>query len=385
MPAGVVIVGAGQAGYQVAASLRSEGYDGPVALIGEELHLPYQRPPLSKGYLAGKQSLESVALRPAAFFTDHRIDLMLGERVIEIDRVGGQVRLASGARVAYQTLVLAVGASIRRLEIDGIRYLRTLDDSTTLKDRIEQARDIVVIGGGFIGLEVAAVVRSLGRSVAVFEAQPRLMARSVAPVLSEFYRELHVSHGVEISLNHAGGFPPADLVLAGIGVTPNVELASAAGLTIGNGIVVDEHLRTDDPNIYAVGDCAEHPNPFAGGRARIESVQNAVDQARAVAAAIAGRPKPYHAVPWFWTDQFDVRLQMAGISTGWDREVTRGNPESRKFSVFYFKAGRLAGVDSINRPGDHMAGRKLLAVGTMLTPDQAADESVDLKPLSQRV
>lgn len=385
MPAGVVIVGGGQAGFQTAASLRSEGYEGPIALIGEEPHLPYQRPPLSKGYVAGKQDLDAVALRPAAYYTDHQIDLMPGQRVIEIDRAGRHVRLASGARVAYRTLVLAVGATVRRLDVEGVRYLRTLDDSTAIKDRIEQARNIVVIGGGFIGLEVAAVARSLGKSVAVFEAQERLMARSVAPILSEFYRELHTGHGVEVSLGHAGAFPSADLVLAGIGVVPNVELARNAGLSIGNGIVVDEHLRTEDPDIYAIGDCADHPNQFACGRVRIESVQNAVDQARSVAATIAGRAEAYRAVPWFWTDQFDIKLQMAGISTGWDREVVRGARESRKFSVFYFKEGRFCGVDSVNRPGDHMAGRKLLAARIPLTPDQAADESVDLKELLPRM
>jgi 3-phenylpropionate/trans-cinnamate dioxygenase ferredoxin reductase subunit len=405
MSDGVVIVGAGQAGFQVAASLRQEGFDGPVTLIGDEPGLPYQRPPLSKGFMAGKQAIEGIALRPPPFYEKQRIELLAGDKVVAIDLTGRSVSLASGRRVRYETLVLAVGARNRILplngaELDGVCYLRTDAEAVGIQDRLKQARNVVVIGGGFIGLELAAAASSLGKSVHVLEAQTRLMARAVSPILSDFCRDLHTRRGVGISLGVGlreiagrdgkvrevvlsdGGAYPADLVLIGVGVMPNSELASAAGLAVANGVVVDQQLRTEDENIYAIGDCADHPNPFAGGRVRIESVQNAIDQAKCVAAAIVGRAQSYQAAPWFWTDQFDMNLQMVGLSGGYDRIVTRGEPESRKFSVFYFKQGRLAAIDSVNRPGDHIVGRKLIANGTPVTPEQAADLSVDLKALA---
>ncbi len=403
---GVVIVGGGQAGFQAAASLRTEGYEGPITLVGDEPNLPYQRPPLSKGFMLGKQDIEGTALRPLAFYQTHRIDLVTGTKVTAIDRVGRSVKLASGAALPYEALVLALGARNRTLpikgaELDGICYLRTDAEAVAIQQRLEQAHDIVVIGGGFIGLELAAAARTLGKSVRVLEVQSRLMPRVVSPILSDFYRDVqHTGQGVEISLSvqlteiggnqgkvsqvvlSDGSVCPADLVLVGIGVVPNSELARDAGLSVSNGIVVDEHLQTGDEAIYAIGDCAEHPNPFAGGRVRIESVQNAVDQAKCVAAAIVGRSQSYRAVPWFWTDQFDIKLQMAGLSGGSGQVVTRGEPESRKFSLFYFRDGRLAAVDSVNRPGDHLAGRKLIGAGTQITPEQASDPSVDLKALS---
>jgi 3-phenylpropionate/trans-cinnamate dioxygenase ferredoxin reductase component len=404
MSDGVVIVGAGQAGFQIAVSLRMEGYEGSIALIGDEPNLPYQRPPLSKGFMTGKQDIEDTALRPVAFYQSHRIELVTGARVTEIDRVSRSVSLASGHRFPYETLVLAVGArnrtlSVKGAELDGVCYLRTDTEAIEIQQHLEHARNIVVIGGGFIGLELAAAACTIGKSVSVLEVQSRLMPRVVSPILSDFYRDLHKSEGVEISLGvtlseiaghqgkvnrvvlNDGSVYPADLVLVGIGVVPNVDLARDAGLSISNGIVVDAHLRTEDESIYAMGDCADHPNPFAGGRVRIESVQNAVDQAKCVAAGIVGRFDNYRAVPWFWTDQFDTKLQMAGLSRGYDRMVTRGEPESRKFSVFYFRDDRLAAVDSVNRPGDHLAGRKLIGAGTSITPEQAADLSMDLKAI----
>jgi 3-phenylpropionate/trans-cinnamate dioxygenase ferredoxin reductase subunit len=404
MPHDVVIVGAGQAGFQVAASLRLEGFDGPITLIGDEPGLPYQRPPLSKGYMSGKQAIESIALRPEAFYEKQRIELLPGDKAVRIDRAARSLTLASGRRVSYQTVALAVGSrnrilALKGVELDGVCYLRTAVEAVEIKRRLADARDVVVIGGGFIGLELAAAACSLGKSVHVLEVLPRLMARAVSPMLSDFYRELHSSHGVTVSLGIApreiaglgkvtevvlsdGRRYPADLVLIGVGIVPNTELAGDAGLAVANGIVVDAHLRTEDPNIFAIGDCADHPNPFAGARVRLESVQNAVDQAKCIAAAIVGRPHHYQSVPWFWTDQFDINLQMVGLSGGYDRTVTRGEQESRKFSVFYFKQGRLAAIDSINRPGDHVLGRKLIANGTPVTPEQAADPSVDLKSLS---
>jgi 3-phenylpropionate/trans-cinnamate dioxygenase ferredoxin reductase subunit len=385
MSARVVIAGAGQAGFQVAASLRADGFDGSIALIGEERDLPYQRPPLSKAVLAGKQQIDSVAFRPERFYHDQRVDLMLGEKVVAIDRLSRQALLSNGTAVPFDILVLATGARVRELSFSGVLYLRDRDHAVSLKQRLDAAENVVVIGGGFIGLEVAAVAREAGKTVSVLEAQSRLMARAAAPILSEFYREAHTARGVNVLLGVEATEilreTPAGLVVAGIGVVPNIELARDAGLAIGNGILVDDHLRTEDERIFAIGDCADHPNQFAGGRARLESVQNAVDQAKCVAAQIVGKTAAYSAVPWFWTDQFDLKLQMCGLSHRADRVVVRGTLESRKFSVFYFHEGRLIAVDSMNRPADHMVGRKLLASGTRVTPEEAADENVDLKSL----
>ncbi len=401
---GVVIVGAGQAGFQVAASLRMEGYEEPIVLIGDERSLPYQRPPLSKGFMTGKQEIEGTALRPLAFYESHRIELVAGAKVIGIDRLSRSVSVASAGGFRYDALVLAVGARNRTLpvkgaELDGVCYLRTDAEAVEIRRRLEQARDVVVIGGGFIGLELAAAASTLGKSVRVLEVQSRLMPRVVSPILSDFYRDVHTGQGVGISLGVSlseirgdqgkvsevvlsdRSIWPADLVLVGIGVVPNIELAREAGLDIANGIVVNERLRTEDESVFAIGDCADHPNPFARRRVRIESVQNAADQAKCVAAAIVGRAENYRAVPWFWTDQFDIKLQMAGLSGGHDRVVARGETVSRKFSVFYFRDGRLAAVDSVNRPGDHLAARKLIGAGTELTAEQAADPGVDLKAL----
>ena len=404
MPAGVVIAGGGQAGYQVAASLRSEGHDGAIQLVSGEPGVPYQRPPLSKAFLLGKQTADQIALRPEAFYSQHRIDLLAGERVASIDRAARRVKLASGGELRYETLVLATGARNRDLPVpgaalDGVCYLRTLPESMEIKQRLESASALVVIGGGFIGLEIAASARALGKSVTLMEAQERLMQRAVAPLLSEYYLGLHQSRGVEVILNAAvseirgsggrasevvlrdGARRAADVVVVGIGILPNLELASDARLAVANGVTVDEYLCTSDPRIHAIGDCAEYPNVFAGGRIRLESVQNAVDHAVTVARAIVGKRAPYTAVPWFWSDQFDARLQMAGLQAGCDLSVTRGVVESGKFSVFHFRGGQLRAVDSINRAGDHIAARKLLAAGALVTPEQAADESVDLKTL----
>jgi 3-phenylpropionate/trans-cinnamate dioxygenase ferredoxin reductase component len=408
MAAGVVIVGGGQAGFQTASSLRSERYDGPIRLICEEPRIPYQRPPLSKAFVLGKQDQGRLSLRPESYYQDHDIGLLTGERAVSIDRSARVIQTASGERIPYDTLVLALGARNRRLTVpgaalDGVCYLRTLTEAVELKQRLENARQVVVIGGGFIGLEIAASARTLGKPVTVLEALPRLMARVVAPEVSEFFRAAHAARGVAVRLGAQvqeiredgravqdvilgdGSTIPADMVVVGIGVVPNVDLAREAGLDAAaappHGISVDEFLRTSDPRIFAIGDCAEYHNAFAGGRVRLESVQNAVDQAVCVARTIVGKPAPYHAAPWFWSDQFDLRLQMVGLPVGHDRVVVRGTPEAGKFSVFYFTGGRLRAVDSVNSPADHMAARKMIAAGTTLTPDQAADESVNLKTL----
>lgn len=372
----VVIVGAGQAGFQTAASLRTEGFDGAITLIGEESHLPYQRPPLSKGVLSGKQTVDHLPFRPEKFYDDHSIELLLSQRAVAIDRDARSVSLASRMSVDYDYLVLATGARVRKLPVPGVLYLRDRDDALELKARLEAAGSVAIIGGGFIGLEVAAAARGTGKAVTLVEAQDRLMSRCVAPVVSGFFHDTHIAQGVTVILNSME-IPRADVVVAGIGVIANTELAHGAGLTVRSGIVVDAFLKTVDSNIFAIGDCAEASNGL-----RLESVQNAADQAKSVAMQIVHGPAVYRAVPWFWTDQFDIKLQMAGISSPRHKAVLRGTPESRRFSVFYFDgADRLAAVDSVNRPGDHIVARKMLAARTKLTAEQAADESVELKAL----
>jgi len=404
MSDGVVIAGGGQAGFQAAFSLRTEGYGGPITLLSEEPHFPYQRPPLSKGFMLGKQSESHILLRPESYYRDHNIQVLPGERAAAIETVEHRVRLASGVTISYDALVLATGASNRVLPVpgamlEGVCYLRTLGEAIEIKQRLAHANHAVIVGGGFIGLEIAAAASTLGKAVTVVEVLSRLMSRAVAPILSEFFQRSHRERGVKILtmakvreirgnegkarevILEDGSSLPTDLVVVGIGITPNTDLALQAGLPVSNGIGVDEFLKTADAGIYAIGDCAEYPNPFAGSRVRLESVQNAVDQAVSVARSIVGKPAPYRSLPWFWSDQFELRLQMAGLSTGHDSLAVRGQPDGGKFSVFYFRSGRLCAVDSVNRTADHMAARKLIASGAALTPEQAADESVNLKML----
>ena len=398
----VVIVGTGQGGLQTAASLREAGFAGPVTLVGDEPDLPYQRPPLSKAYLLGKMAEEGLRLRSEAFYARNAIDLLAGERVAAIDRAARRVRLANGKELGFDHLVLATGARnrplpVRGADLDGVLYLRTLAEARDLKARIAGAREVVVVGAGFIGLEFAAVARQLGKEVHVVEATQRPMGRAVSAQMSWFFTERHMGWGAKLLLGAGvarilgqggrvvaveatdGQRLPADLVVVGIGVLPNAELAAEAGLAVQDGIVVDANLLTADPAISAIGDCARYPSRFAGAPARLESVQNAADQGRCVAARIAGRPAAYDAVPWFWSDQGDLKLQIVGLTMGHDATALRGDPASGRFSVFCFRGGRLVGIESVNRPADHMAGRRLLAGEPGLTPAQAADEGFDLK------
>lgn len=404
MQAGVIIVGSGQGGFQVAASLREEGYGGAITLVGEEPGVPYQRPPLSKGLLLGKTTEQQLELRPAAFYGERDITLLQGERVVAIDRDARQVRLASGASLAYEHLVLATGARARMpriggIELQGVLALRTAADARELLQRLGTARRVVVVGAGFIGLEVAVVARELGLEVDVLELAPRAMQRAVSAVVADHLTEalarrgarLHFGTGAEAFegedgrvravLTVAGTRLQADVVVVGAGVDPEDELARAAGLSVQGGIVVDEYLRTSDPAISALGDCARFPADYCEQPVRLESVQNAVDQARCVAARLAGRPAPYRKVPWFWSDQGDNRLQIAGLAESGDTAVVRGAIAEGKFSVLRLRAGRLTAVESINSAADHMAARKLLAAGVSLTPEQAADASVKLASL----
>jgi len=399
----VVIVGAGHAGFQLAASLRQAGFDGSVVLLGDEPVLPYQRPPLSKDYLDGKIGLDLLLMRPEAFYRDHRIDYLPDTRAVEIDRAAKQLCLASGKKLGYDHLVLATGARNRvpplpGIELDGVCYLRNLAETDELRERLAAAEHIVVIGAGFIGLEFAAVARGKGKPVQILELTDRVMGRVVCPVTSEFFAAAHRQNGVEFSFGAqavriAGAGGPvehleladgerveADLVLVSIGVVPNGELAAAAGLPVQNGIVVDEQLQTSDPAISAIGDCCAYPSVHAqGNMTRLEAVQNAADHARCVADRILGKPHPYTALPWFWSEQGPLRLQIAGLTAGHDHTVLRGSVESGEFSVFCYRAGELLGIESVNRPADHAHARRLLSAGRQVTPEQAADASFDLR------
>lgn len=405
---GIVIVGAGQAGFQAAASLREAGFSGDLTLIGEEAALPYQRPPLSKAYLAGKTDARGLLLRQESFFAEHRILHRAGTRVTGIDRAGRSVRLADGESVTYDHLVLATGARNRTLpvpgaDLAGVRQLRSLDDADALRAAIEDIRRIVVVGAGFIGLEFAAVCAARGLAVTVIEAAERVMARAVSPGTSQAFRAFHEEAGVTfrfgagvsaiegeggrvVAVRTADGDSlPADLVLVGIGVVPNQELAEGAGLSVHDGIAVDTFLATSDPAVSAIGDCVRFPTRFAAGmpggdRVRIESVQNAVDQGRCLAARLTGRPAAYDAVPWFWSDQGPRKLQIAGLAAPGDSSVLR--QAGAGFSVFRFRDRALSAVESVDRPADHMAARRLLAAARTLTPEQAADPGFDLKALS---
>jgi 3-phenylpropionate/trans-cinnamate dioxygenase ferredoxin reductase component len=399
----VVIVGAGHGGFQVAASLRQAGYDGPITLIGDEPLLPYQRPPLSKDYLDGKMGLDLLLMRPDAFYRDNRIDYIAGRAVREIDPAGKAVVLGDGARLGYGHLVLATGARNRvpplpGVELDGVCYLRNLAETEALRDRMAAAANVVVIGAGFIGLEFAAVARAKGLPVHVVELVDRVMARVVCAETSAHFVAIHRKAGVEFSfaarierIAGAGGRVagveladgrtlPADLVLIAIGVIPNGELAQAAGLALSNGIVVDPDLLTADPAISAIGDCAAFPSRhFGGNYVRLEAVQNAADHARCVVDRLMGKPHHYAALPWFWSEQGEQRLQIAGLTTGFDRVALRGDYQAGAYSAFCYAGDTLLGIESINKPADHAFARRLLAAGRNVTPAEAADESFDLR------
>jgi 3-phenylpropionate/trans-cinnamate dioxygenase ferredoxin reductase subunit len=402
---GTLIVGASQAGLQLAASLRQSGDTEPITLVGEEPHPPYQRPPLSKEFLAGAADLDALALRAPAFYADSGIDLVCGERVADLSLPDGVAVTASGRRLPFRRLALTTGAAPRRLtlpgaDLDGICYLRDHDDAADLRNRLASAARVVVVGGGFIGLEAAAAARAAGAQVTVVEAAERLMARAVAPVVSEFYRHAHQRRGAKVLLScQVAGFRgaggrvtgvqladgavlPADLVLVGVGVVPRTELAERLGLECDRGIVVDAFARTSEPSVVAAGDCTVRPHPLTGqGRMRLESVQNAVAQAQVAAATLLGRLEEAPAVPWFWSFQGDLKLQIAGLSEGYDDLVVRGEVADESFSVLYYRQGRLLAVDAVGRPADYMAVRRALAQGATIDPRRAVDADVPLKAL----
>lgn len=406
-PGPVVVVGGGQAACTVASSLREGGFDAPVTLVAGEGVLPYQRPPLSKDFLGGEGGFDDVVLRAGSYYADQGIDVVTGDRAASIDRSGRAVVLASGRRLPYERLVLALGARPRTLavpgaDLGGVLALRTFAEAEEVRRRLQSARRVVVIGAGFIGLELAAAATKQGVSAMVLETQQRAMARALSDATAQHLVGEHQAHGTVFRFGSAvagfignlqgqvrgvalanGVVVPADLVVVGIGVEPESSLAGDAGLLTDDGIVVDEYLRTGDPAVSAIGDCARYPHAAAGALVRLESVQNASDMAQTVAADICGNPAPYTAVPRFWTSQHGANVQMAGLTAGHDEVVVTGDRVGGRFSVLCFRDGRLLGVESVNRPTDHIAARRLLAADSGITVQEASAEGFDLMARSR--
>lgn len=404
MTSQLIIVGAGHAAGQAVATLKQKKFAGEIRLIGEENWLPYQRPPLSKKFLAGQLPAERLYVKPPAFYEDPSVSVQLGTRIAGIDRTQREVVSESGNAQPYDKLILAIGASARRLELPGcelrgIHYLRTIDDVLAIREHVKKGRRMVIVGAGYIGLEVAAVAATLGLKVTVVEMQDRVMKRVVSPQISHIYEAVHREHGVELRLNTGierflgeqrvsglkladGQELPADLVVIGIGIRPNVALAESAGLEVEDGIVVDDRCRTSDPDIYAVGDCTFHPNALLGRSIRLESVHNALEQARTAAANVCGEDLCYADVPWFWSDQYDLKLQIAGLSSGYDQAVMRGDTKARCFTCVYLKAGRIIAVDAVNSPKDFIQSKKLIAEHAPLDLARLPDPATELKDLA---
>jgi 3-phenylpropionate/trans-cinnamate dioxygenase ferredoxin reductase subunit len=403
MSAHTIIVGAGQAAAQTVASLRQEGYDGAITMVGDEIYPPYQRPPLSKAYLAGELPHERLFIRPLEFYDEAKCGLRLGVRVTGVERVSRTVVLSQGPPLAYTNLVFATGSRARALpiagvDLPGVQYLRSIADVDMLRPRMIAGKRLALVGAGYIGLEVAAVARKLGLEVTILEVAERVLGRVASGPLSAFYHAEHVRHGVRILTNgRVNGFAQtggalcvdtsegliaADTALIGAGSTPNVEVAQDAGLICENGISVDEFGQTNDPLIYATGDCAYQKSPFAPQRMRLESVQNAIDQSKHVAAAIAGKPRPYCDVPWFWSDQYDLKLQIAGIGAPGDAHVIRGDPDKRSFAVFHLRDGVVAAVEAVNAAPEYMMGRRLIAARASVAPARLADLKVSMKEMA---
>jgi 3-phenylpropionate/trans-cinnamate dioxygenase ferredoxin reductase subunit len=401
---GTLIVGTGQAAYQLASFLREEGYTDSIQLVGEEGRLPYQRPPLSKSYLSGDCEAANLVFQPAEYYRKRGIGLAVGGRVSRVDRVRRCIELTDSKRLSYCNLVLATGARNRQFSGNdcrpaGILNLRDLDDATRIRARLREVGDAIVIGAGFLGLEFAAVAAAMGVRATVVEAAGAVMARVVSAPVGSAFQSYHEAVGVRFLLGKTirslkmlpqglfgirttdGLELATELVITSIGVRPNIELAEDAGLDTDNGIVVNEYLRTMDEAIYAIGDCAAFRSRFAPSLCRVESVQNAIDQARCLAKTLAGRPTVYDAVPWFWSDQGGLKLQIAGLSTGTDRLVVRGNQTERSFTAYCFRNGQLIAAESVARPADHMTARRLLQASVRISPEQVSDFTVDLKSL----
>jgi len=401
MPEKIVIIGAGQAGQQAVQSLRSEGFKGAITMVGDEAYPPYQRPPLSKAYLLGTFERPRLFLKPDAFYDEAGCELLLSTSAKAIHRADRTVELTDGRLLAYDKLLLTTGARVRKLrcpgaDLPGIHYLKTIADVDGLQSVFQSGKRIAIVGGGYIGLEVAAVGAKRGLNVTVFEAMDRLMARAVSPQLSAFYASEHEKAGVKLKLNtgvegfegngkveriRAGGQTyETDIVLVGIGVIPCQELAEAAGLACTDGIMVDQNARTSDPHIWSAGDCTRHTGR-EGQEIRLECVQNAIDQAKHAAMAMTGKPKTYSEVPWFWSDQYDLKLQIAGLARPTDTLVQRGDPASRKFAVFHLRDGVVAAVEAVNAAPEYLIGKKMIAEGKSVAPEMLADLSIPMKQM----
>jgi 3-phenylpropionate/trans-cinnamate dioxygenase ferredoxin reductase subunit len=388
----ILIVGAGQAAIQALDTLRRKGFSGQLTLVGEEPWLPYQRPPLSKKFLSGGMERERLLIRPQTFYEEHHVQRHLGRRAVEIDRRAQSVRLDDGTNIGYDALLLATGSAPRHIPVPGANLagahlLRNIADVERIRGDLTTSRRLVIIGAGYIGLEVAATAREMGLSVTLLEQTDRVLSRVTAPQVSSFYEAEHARQGVRVICGtqvsalegsqgrvravvcEDGSAHEADVVLVGIGVGPRDDLAQSAGLDCLNGIVVDQHCRTSDPNIYAAGDCTSHPSIHYGRHVRLESVDNAFEQATSAALNLLGMPTPHNKVPWFWSDQYDLKMIIVGLSQGYDEAVTRGSPASRSFSVCYLREGELIAVDTVNAPKDQMAARKLVAARAR--PDRA--------------
>jgi 3-phenylpropionate/trans-cinnamate dioxygenase ferredoxin reductase subunit len=396
----IVIIGAGQAGCQAVASLRAEGFAGSIAMIGDEPFAPYQRPPLSKTYLMGTMERDRLFLKPDAFYAASQCETIFGVPAVSINRDAKEVALADGRVLGYDKLLLATGSRVRKIRIPGadlagIHYLRSIADVDALRPAFQSAKSLAVVGGGYIGLEVAAVARKYDLAVTVLEALDRVMARAVSKPVSEFFEKVHREAGVQFHMDTAveafegtdgltgvragGKVFAADIALVGIGVIPNCELAEAAGLECADGIRVDKFCATSDPAIFAAGDCTRH-HARNGDLIRLESVQNAIDQAKHAALAMVGKPAAYNEVPWFWSDQYDLKLQIAGLAKPGDRIVLRGDPASRKFAVFHLRGGgAVVAVEAVNAAPEYMVGRKLIAEGAHVAPQRLADLSIPMK------
>ena len=399
----VVIVGAGQAASQLVASLRGEGFTGAITVIGDEPHLPYQRPPLSKAFLKGEIATDRLFIKPGEFYREAGCTLRLSTRATAIDKAGRKLTLSDGSQLSWTKLVLATGSRVRKLPLPGAddaacHYLRGIDDVDALRPRMQPGVRLVIIGAGYIGLEVAAVAVKRGLKVTVLEAMPRVLARAASPQIAEFFEDEHRKAGVDLrcyvrteaidrtgdalAVTTSSGIVPADIVLIGVGILPNTELAAEAGLEVDNGISVNAFAQTDDPDIYAIGDCANLPNSFADqGRVRLESVQNAIDQAKHAALSIIGRPKAYDEVPWFWSDQFDLKLQIAGLSTAQDDIVLRGDRAGRSFAAFHLRQGIVTSVEAVNAAPEYMMGRRLIAARARVAPERLADKAIPMKDM----
>jgi 3-phenylpropionate/trans-cinnamate dioxygenase ferredoxin reductase component len=400
----VIIVGAGHGGAQAAIALRQNGFAGTIAMIGREPEPPYERPPLSKEYLAREKPFERLYIRPPAFWAEREIDMILNREVVTVDAKIQLIQMDNGNSLSYTDLIWATGGDPRKLDchghhLTGIHAVRTRADADAIMDELDKVSRVAVVGGGYIGLEAAAVLTKLGKPVTLLEALPRVLARVAGPEISAFYEAEHRSHGVDLRTGvgviaiegdmHAAGVRladdsvvPADMVIVGIGIIPAVSPLIAAGAEGGNGVLVDEHCRTTLPHIYAIGDCASHRNGFADGATiRLESVQNANDQATTAAKAISGAPVPYAATPWFWSNQYDLKLQTVGLSTGYDATILRGDTASRSFSVIYLKQRQVIALDCVNAVRDYAQGRKLVEARAIIDPIKLADVAIHLKEL----